>query len=114
MAKCLDFRQVKKNYLTITLADENETTLMITSPTKEIMDDITTLQNAMNEINENEELYAEQLDDLYHVCARVMSRNKGGIKITAEHLATFFDFEDITIFFDAYMDFVSEITKQKN
>lgn len=114
MAKCLDFRQVKKNYLTITLADENETTLMITSPTKEIMDDITSLRDAMDDISENEELYEDQLNDLYHICARVMSRNKGGIKITAEHLATFFDFEDIVIFFDAYMDFVSEITSQKN
>lgn len=113
MAKLLDFNKVKKKYLTVKLADENNTTLMIGTPTKAIMDDLMLLQASMENIQEDE-TNAEAVDDLYFACARVMSRNKGGIKVTKEFLENLFDFEDIMIFFSAYMDFVNEITDSKN
>lgn len=113
MAKLLDFNKVKKKYLTVKLADENNTTLMIGTPTKAIMDDLMLLQASMENIQEDE-TNAEAVDDLYFACARVMSQNKGGIKVTKEFLENLFDFEDIMIFFSAYMDFVNEITDSKN
>lgn len=113
MAKPLNFNNVKKQFLTITLADEKNTTLMIGTPTKAIMDDLTVLQNSINSASDNE-INNEATDDLYNACARVMSRNKAGIKITKEYLAEIFDFEDITIFFRAYMDFIDEVIGSKN
>lgn len=111
MAKPLNFNSVKKQYLPVTLADEKKTTLMIGTPTKAIMDDLILIQSSFGAVGDDN---GEMTDDLYRACAKVMSRNKGGIKITKEYLETVFDFEDIMIFFKAYMSFISEVTSGKN
>ena len=113
MAKTLNFNNIKKSYLTVTLADEKETTLMIGTPTKKVMDDLLLLKSSLEALEEDE-TNVDATDDLYAACAKVMSRNKAGVKITKEFLAEIFDFEDILIFFNAYMDFVSEIGNSKN
>lgn len=113
MAKPLNFNNVKKKYLTVTLADENNTTLMIGTPTKAVMDDLILLKSSLEAIEEDA-ADNEATDDLFTACAKVMSRNKGGIKISKEYLEEIFDFEDIMIFFSAYMDFITEVTGGKN
>ena len=113
MAKALNFNKVKKTYMTITLADEAETTLMIGTPTKAIMDDLMSLQDNLVSISDDR-ANTEATGELYKTCAKLMSRNKGGIKITAEYLENIFDFEDIIIFFNAYMEFIAEVTGGKN
>ena len=111
--KSLNFNNVKKTYLTVTLADENNTTIMIGTPTKAIMDDLVLLQSGLETISEDN-ANVDATDELYSACAKVMSRNKGGIKISKEFLEEIFDFEDIMIFFNAYMDFITEVTSGKN
>lgn len=113
MSKSLNFNNVKKRYLSVTLADENNTTLLIGTPTKALMDDLTRLQDDLKAIGD-EANNTEALNDLFASCARIMSRNKGGIKITKEFLEGLFDYEDIMIFFNAYIDFVSELANSKN
>lgn len=113
MAKSLDFNKVTKHYLTVTLADEKNTVLMIGAPTKAIMDELLVLQNKLNTVTEAEAT-SEDMDDLYTVCAKLMSRNKAGKEITGEFLAPIFDFEDISIFVNAYMDFIDEVIASKN
>ena len=112
MAKTLNFNNVRKQYLNVTLADENNTVLMIGTPTKAVMNDIVLLRSGLE--NLGEDANDEALDDLYAVCARIMSRNKAGKKITKEYLEEIFDFEDIIIFFHAYVEFVSELSNSKN
>lgn len=112
MAKPLDFNTIKKQYLTLTLADENKTTLMIGTPNKKIMEEVILLQDSLESMEEEADV--EKMDCLYNLCARLMSRNKGGIEITKEKLENLFDFEDIIIFFHAYMSFISEVMKEKN
>lgn len=111
--KSLNFNNVKKTYLTVTLTDENNTTIMIGTPTKAIMDDLVLLQSGLETISEDD-ANVDATDELYSACAKVMSRNKGGIKISKEFLEEIFDFEDIMIFFNAYMDFITEVTSGKN
>ena len=113
MAKALNFNNVKKTYLTVTLVDENNTTIMIGTPTKAIMDDLVLLQSGLETISEDD-ANVDATDELYSACAKVMIRNKGGIKISKEFLEEIFDFEDIMIFFNAYMDFITEVTSGKN
>lgn len=113
MAKTLNFNNVKKTYLTVTLADENNTTLMIGTPTKAMMDSLVDLQESLNNVSEDE-ASTEATGELYSACANLMSRNKAGIKITKDFLENIFDFEDIIIFFNAYMDFITEVTSGKN
>jgi hypothetical protein len=113
MAKPLNFNNVKKNYLSVTLADEKETTLLIGTPTKAIMEDLMVIQSGL-ETAEEDEITPEVLDDLYRACARVMSRNKCGVEITGEYLGELFDFEDIMLFFTSYMNFIDEVVGSKN
>ena len=100
MANTLNFNTIKKHYLTVTLADEKKTVLMISTPTKAIMTDIMILQAGLEELGEDESNIGIT-DDMYRACAKIMSHNKGGVKITAEYLEEHFDFEDIMIFFSA-------------
>lgn len=113
MANVLNFNNVKKRYLTVTLPDEQKTTLMIGTPTKAIMDELILLKSGIETLEEDE-TNTEALDDLYSACAKIMSRNKGGVKITTEYLSELFDFEDILLFFNTYMNFLSELTSSKN
>lgn len=109
MAKPLDFNKIKKRYFTVTLADENNTTLMISTPTKEVMDEFISMKDYL-EGNTGEDV----IDALCELCAKIMSRNKGGIKVTKEALESMLDFDDIVIFIKAYTDFISELTNSKN
>lgn len=110
MAKTLDFNRLKKRYITVNLPDENNTTLMIGSPTKAVLDSFLNLKDALTA----ESMGDEAIDELYHICARIMSRNKAGIVITQEQLEELFDFEDILFFIREYTEFISELSNSKN
>lgn len=110
MAKPLDFNKIKKRYFTVTLPDEKNTTLMISTPTKAIMDEFIGMKDSLSA----EAMGDNAIDELYGLCAKIMSRNKGGIKVTKEALVSLLDFEDIILFIKAYTDFISELTNSKN
>ena len=114
MSKPLNFNNVKKRYLTVTLADEKQTTVMISAPTKRVLSALIGLKETMTEIEDTNNISEEILDELYSLTAEIMSHNKGGVKIQEELLEDIFDFDDIMTFFDAYMDFVNEETAGKN
>lgn len=110
MAKSLDFNNMKKKYLTVTLADEAKTVLMIGTPTKAVLDSLLSMKDALA----GNELTDDAIDDLYDICARIMSRNKTGRVIDKETVQEIFDFEDIIVFIRAYTDFISEVSGTKN
>lgn len=112
MANTLNFNKIKKTYLTVTLADEDNTTLLIGTPTKAMMDDLMALQTTLTDVADDAD--ESVTEDLYSACAKVMSRNKNKVEITPKFLENLFDFEDIMIFFNAYMSFINNITSQKN
>lgn len=112
MAKSLNYNSIKKQYLTVTLADEKQTTIMIGTPTKSDMDELKSLQGVIESLGEDTD--SEKMDVMFTLCARLMSRNKGGIEITKEKIEDIFDLEDIVIFFHAYQDFLSEVMGGKN
>jgi hypothetical protein len=113
MTKTLDFNKVKKQYLTINFADEDNTVIMISTPTKSVLEELLLLQTNLEAI-ENNQSDTQAIDDLYYTCAKVMSRNKCNVKITKEFLEDIFDLEDVLIFFNAYMQFINDITNVKN
>lgn len=110
MAKTLNFNNIKKQYMTVTLADEKNTTLMISTPTKAILDEFVNMQEYIGGDN----VQSDAMEDLYEICSKIMSRNKAGIEITKEQIEEMFDFEDIMIFIKAYTDFIKEVTNRKN
>lgn len=110
MVQTLDFNKVKKNYLTITLNDEKKTKLLVMTPTKALLTELSTmLPDNADEIPGEDDLNA-----LYELTARLMSRNKAGIRVTGAQLAEILDFEDLVIFFNAYTEFVSALANEKN
>lgn len=112
MSNTLDFNKIKKKFLTVTLADEQNTVVMIGTPTKAIMDELMFLKNSLEKMTDDAD--EATMSELYEACAKVMSRNKTGKKFEKEYLENLFDFEDIIIFFNAYMEFVSALSVEKN
>ena len=110
MAKSLDFNLLKKRYLTVKLADEEQTVLMIGTPTKSVLDSFIALRDTISD----ETVGDEAIEELYDICAKIMSRNKAGKVITREKLEDVFDFEDVIIFIRAYTDFINEVSNSKN
>lgn len=110
MAKSLDFNLLKKRYLTVKLADEEQTVLMISTPTKSVLDSFIALRDTISD----ETVGDEAIEELYDICAKIMSRNKTGKVITREKLEDVFDFEDVIIFIRAYTDFINEVSNSKN
>lgn len=108
MAKTLDFNKVKKQYLTVKLADEDQTTLLITTPTKKTLEEFINIRDLVNDGN------ADVMDEFYEITAKIMSHNLNKKQITKEYIENNFDFEDIIIFIQAYTEFIREITNQKN
>ena len=106
MAYVLDFNTRKKEYLTVKLHNAKKTVLMIGTPTKAVLDEFKSL-----EINDSDDT---DLTEIYRVCAKVMSFNKGGIKVTAKELEDLFDLDDLTAFFNAYSAYINGVTNAKN
>ena len=107
----LDFRKQKKNYLKVTLNDEKETNLSIMQPTKELFEKMVAMSEEMTDLASSD---LDALDEVYGVCAELMSRNKEGIIVSKSNLENTLDFEDIVIFLNAYSTFVAGIVNGKN
>lgn len=105
--KALNYQKLKKSYLAVTLIDGTE--ILIGTPTKKVYDDLKSMSDLIDD-NDN----VEAMDELYRVTASVMSRNKEGVKIDKEHLEEIMDIEDIIILYNAYMEFIGELSNQKN
>ena len=114
MAKSLNFNTIKKEYFTVTLPDEEKTTIMIGTPTKALLQELTSLSANVTIDYKDQDAIEVLFDDLYTTISKVMSRNKGGIFISKEKLEECFDFENIMIFFKAYLEFVNGIKSVKN
>lgn len=110
MTKTLDFNKLKKQYMTVTLPDEEQTVLMISTPTKAVMDQFIAMQNELSA----EAMGDNAINELYELCAKIMNRNKMGIPISVEKVQEVFDFEDIVIFIRAYTEFIGEVNAAKN
>lgn len=110
MGKTLDFNKLKKQYMTVTLADENNTVLMIGTPTKAILDNFLSLKDSLSAENMGD----DAIDELYDICTQIMNRNKTGVKVTKAMVYELFDFEDIIYFIRGYSEFISEVSNSKN
>lgn len=107
----LDFNKVKKEYFVVTLNDEQKTKLQIMTPTKRMLSEL--LETIPSFVN-GEIPSAENIAFMYDMCAKLMSRNRTGTQITGDQLAEILDFEDLTMFFEAYTNFITERSQSKN
>lgn len=109
MAKTLDFNTLKKQYLTVTLTDEEKTKVMIIPPTKKVLNDFLSMKESLSG-----DIGDQAIDELYGLVAKLMSHNKVGKVITKETIESTMDVEDIIVFIRAYTEFIAEVTNSKN
>ena len=79
----LDFRKQRKNYLKVTLPDEAETSLSVLQPTKELFHKMVAMSEEVGGIAGSD---LDALDEVYSVCAELMSRNKEGLVVSKSNL----------------------------
>ena len=109
MAKALDFNTLKKQIFTITLPDEKQTKLLITTPDKKAFTEFVQFRNDITDRDDE-----GVLDDMYDMVGKIMSCNKAGKKITGKYLSNLLDFEDLVFFIREYNDFIAGIVNSKN
>lgn len=110
MSKSFDFNTIKPITMTVTLSDEEKTTLLVMTPDKKLMGELMAFRNIQDNVNDD-----GTLDALYELTGKLLSRNKNGITITAKKLKSLYpDITYIVAFLRAYTDFVKEVIDSKN
>lgn len=107
----LDFRKQKKNCLEIILNDAAETKISVMQPTKRLFHRMAAMSEEVAGMGGAD---LDVLDEVYGVCAELMSRNREGIVVGKNNLEETMDFEDIVTFLQAYNAFVAGIVGGKN
>ena len=109
----LDFNNMKKASLEIILNDDRQTKIHLYTPSKKLLTELVRLSKGLSTITDDT-IDIEDIDQLYAICAKVMSRNRENITISSDKLESIFDMEDLIIFLEAYIEFTTEIQASKN
>ena len=114
MAKTLDFNKLNTPVLPLVMCDPDQTVIKVSTPSEALIEE---LQATLPEL---EPLLASGSKDAVEACydlaARVINYNRSFIKVTAGELRDKYKLglEHLVAFFQAYIDFISEITNAKN
>lgn len=109
----LDFNNIKKASLEIILNDDKQTKLHLHTPSKKLLTELVELSKGLNDITEDN-FNIEDVEQIYNLCSKVISRNRENISISCEKLENIFDMEDIVIFLQAYIEFTTSVQDSKN
>lgn len=114
MRKVLDLNTAKRPTLELVLQDKDRTKLRLSTPTEGLIEEMQQLSPDMLDIISSGS--REGVEMIYDLAARLISCNRDFIKVTAKELTDKYnmDLESAILFFSAYMDFITEITKEKN
>ena len=107
------FNTMKKASLEIILNDERQTKIHLYTPSKKLLTELVGLSKGLSTITDDTN-DIEDIDQLYAICAKVISRNRENITISSDKLESIFDMEDLIIFLEAYIEFMAEIQSSKN
>ncbi|MDD2952496.1 MAG: hypothetical protein PHC95_04945 [Parabacteroides sp.] len=77
------------------------------------MDNLVNLGKSFEEVEEDA-TNTDALEEIYSICAEIMSNNIAKKPITVEYLSDVLDLEDLSIFFNAYIEFVGDLNSVKN
>lgn len=118
MAK-LDFNQINRPVLELTMMDKERTVITVTTPTEGLVEE---LQTTLPEL---QKIFAPgdqgTVDAAYDLASRLISCNKQGLQVSADDLRSKYwpadrltNLENLVFFFSAYTDFIEEINNAKN
>lgn len=114
MAKTLDFNVVAPPTLPLVMRDDRRTEIIVTAPTEGLVEELQAVAPHMSDMLTSDETVATPV--IYELAAKLISCNKAGLRVTADDLRGKYrmNLEMLIIFYNAYLDFISEITNAKN
>ena len=114
MAKKLDLNRVNRPVLQLIMRDEARTEIKVSAPTESLVEELKDM------LPELERVLAPGDKDstvaAYDLAARLINCNRSLVKVTGDELRTKYrvDLEALLVFYEAYIDFISEIQNAKN
>lgn len=114
MQQVLDLNAYRRPELLLIMKDEAATPVHITTPTVALTEE---LRDRFPELQEVFQGKGEKTSRaIYDLAAKLINCNLDFIEVTGDELATKYrlNIEDLTIFFNAYVDFLGVIQKAKN
>lgn len=114
MAQMLDLNNSTKYVLPVKLTDEAQTVVLVTPPAEKWVESLEhDLPDLLPKLSTGDK---DATDHCYALTAELLNFNRSGLVFTAENLRTTYNFNffDLLVFLQAYMDFVSSIANEKN
>lgn len=114
MAKSLDFNSIQKPILTLTMKDEDRTVIRVTTPRTSLMDRLAANLEDLENILRGKD--KQSLQAAFDLVADLISCNLDFLTVTGTELRTKYGMEldDMVIFVNAYLDFITELQHAKN
>ena len=113
MAKTLNFNTIVPPTLPLVMRDEAQTAITVIAPLEGLVEELQEVAPRMTELHGAEDETA--IPVIYDLAARLISCNKEKLQVTAEDLRDKYklNLEALIVFFNVYLDFLSEITNAK-
>ena len=114
MAKTLNFNTIVPPTLPLVMRDEAQTEITVIAPLEALVEELQAVAPHMIEMLTGDE--SEATPVIYDLAARLISCNKEGLQVTADDLRDKYklNLEALIVFYNVYLDFLSEITNAKN
>lgn len=114
MAKTLDFNSLEPVVLELIMRDDAHTHIRVSTPTEALVEELQQVAPKLNAAIKGQN--TASTESIYDLAARLISCNRDDIKVTKEELRDKYrmNLENLLIFFGAYIDFINEITHEKN
>jgi len=116
MARTLDFNLIAPPTLPLVMRDADKTRITVCVPSEGMIESLGSLLPELESISNETAADPESIRLIYEATARFISCNREGITVTADDLRGKykFNFETLVIFYQAYIDFITGITNEKN
>lgn len=114
MAKTLNFNTIVPPTLPLVMRDEAQTEITVVSPTEGLVEELQAIAPHMTEMLQSDE--SQAIPAIYDLAAKLISCNKEGLAVSVDDLRNKYklNLEALIVFYNAYMDFLAEITNAKN
>jgi hypothetical protein len=114
MAETLNFNTVNRPVLSLVMMDDDRTEIKVSTPSEGLIEELQATLPELEPVLSTGDKAA--ISAIYDLAAKLISCNRSFLRVTGEDLRTKYrlDLAALIIFFNAYMDFISEVTNAKN
>lgn len=108
----LDFAKTTKQLFAINMTDNQF--VRVRMPNRRVFTVLLELQDRLAALTSLSTETAAELDEIYVLCAAILSNNADQKEIASDYLADMLDIEDVRILLDAYLAFVNNVLNGKS